>query len=220
MGVSGANDYKAVFDSVEVYREFDCLDPLARAPTPMPPMFPDDDVNDEEEHTAADEVVQPVESHVAVTSSEPTSERAQSSSEPGDVVSGGYSPKTPRTIRRLAMAILDRPRKSTSPSQNVATTGSQNNITIIDALESMVIEPIPAELDSHTDAKMSERLSPKEISMMKMPDTPPQSPPRVAEEISPKSTLSTLSPVPSNLSEAGGDADIKVFLRVLWDRRN
>lgn len=57
----------------------------------------------------------------------------------------------------------------------------------------------------------------RESSSMKMPDTPPDSPVKtvsILQNTSPASTISTLSPVPSNLSDQDKDEDIKTSLSI------
>ncbi|KAI8939507.1 hypothetical protein NX059_003278 [Plenodomus lindquistii] len=53
-------------DDEGVYRDFDCYDPLARAPTPLPPVFPSDD--EDEEHAIEDlPVLQEVDTTIGAT---------------------------------------------------------------------------------------------------------------------------------------------------------
>ncbi|KAF2024674.1 hypothetical protein EK21DRAFT_117521 [Setomelanomma holmii] len=68
----GTYQYRAngFIDDVGVYRDFDCLDPAARAPTPLPPMFPDDSEDEDlQEKTGAR---LPIEKSVTVASSMPS----------------------------------------------------------------------------------------------------------------------------------------------------
>lgn len=195
-----------------MYREFDCLDPLARAPTPMPPIFLDGEV-DEQSQTAADDLAQRT-NHTVTPPSEAILEPEAACSVHTNVANRTEEPKTPRTIRRLAMKILSKPRSTKSSSQGEPTQDYQDNSPVASTLEAITSEQTYKEAGACIINELNRAQSPVESIQVNMPDTPPESPCKPESpvpSISPSSTLSALSTVPSNLSEQGGDVGIKVF---------
>lgn len=209
-----------------VRRKFDCLDPLARAPTPMPPTFSDDEEDDEQanmilEVTADtldnDSVFRPA--IAAVEPSTPCSKPTEPKST--ESVTSTVSPRTPGSIRRFAIDFFanSTQRKTTPPEE------SEKDAKIDNA---MVQKDVPASelagtegLDESHELSENPLTAKKEKSHVKLPETPPYSPIKAmsdAQIISPAasttSTLSSvpsiLSSVPSNLDEVGNDAGDKV----------
>ncbi|KAF3005091.1 hypothetical protein E8E13_009865 [Curvularia kusanoi] len=192
-------------DEHGVYREFDFHDPLAAPPTPMPPIFLYDD-DDDVSHiqTLTDELAQPDNHHTAVASDGAITEPEAPCSEPSHVVNSADMqdrPKTPRTIRRLAIEILSKPKKIKTAPQEQPNKDSKDDSSVV------------GELADAAPAELSEAPAPEQASKINMPDTPPRSPPEPGSDtldISPASATSTLSSVPSNLSARSGDVGMKI----------
>jgi hypothetical protein len=179
----------------------------------MPPIFLDGEVDDEQLQTAADDLAQPASLHTATLLGEAVLEPEMTRSVHADVPNRTDEPKTPRTIRRLAMDILSKPRSTKSSSQGELIRDDQDNSSIVSNLEAVTSEQTDKEAGTCMNNELCRAQSPVESARVNMPDTPPESPCKsenVVLSISPSSTLSTLSTVPSNLSEQGGDVGIKV----------
>lgn len=193
-----------------VYREYDCLDPLARAPTPLPPML----LDDEDDMQIDVATIEPAQSHtptecVVVETDTPCTK-------PDNAAVTDEAPRTPGSIRRFAINLLSKPRQAKPAIQSEAAVDSQIVEDAIDRPEEFepgsepgeIVEVLHRSYEVCGDPNSTKR----ERGSMKMPETPPTSPPKttsVPQTISPTSTISTLSPVPSTLSEQDTDEDIK-----------
>ncbi|KAJ4384719.1 hypothetical protein N0V86_000321 [Didymella sp. IMI 355093] len=207
-------------DEHGVYREYDCMDPLARAPTPLPPIFLKDDDNEvdgSQVNAASTETTQYQDSmpNAIPTGRAPVEPdtpcpKADSTTITTDV------PRTPGSIRRFAINLLSNPRQGKIASQGKAEVGPQILPDATEAPEGTetrreqneIIEVLHRSYDLCEGPKSAQRRS----SSIQMPDTPPDSPAKalsVIQTTSPAVTVSTLSPVPSNLSDQDNDEGIK-----------
>ncbi|KAJ8109881.1 hypothetical protein OPT61_g7135 [Boeremia exigua] len=176
-------------DEHGVYREFDFLDPLARAPTPMPPMFSDDEGDDDQ----ADLTSGPAESTLPATAAI----QPDVSTEPHGRETRTVSPRSPTSIRRFAIEFL------ANTTQN-KTAASKHKHTVHTPEQAVPEKGLGG---SHEQSGESPHAKDKE-SHVKLPETPPKTPVKAvlgAQTISPASTSSSLSSVPSNLSEEDRD---------------
>lgn len=204
-------------DFLIVYRKFDWLDPLARAPTPLPPISSDDE-DGRQADIATVEPMQPFESGSTVMSADRMAlEPASLCPRPNGTAATTPDPRTPEDTRRFAIDFLLNSKQSKKASQDQLDISSPGNNTIYSKLEGSVnaSERVDTEADLHTGYELREATSAaKEKSgNVRMPDTPPESPAKTASGVqttSPTSTVSTLSPVPSNLSDQDKDVGIKV----------
>lgn len=179
----------------------------------MPPIFLGGEMDDEQLQTAADEITQPTSRHTSTPLVESMLEPEVARSVHADVPSHTDEPKTPRTIRRLAIEILSNPRSTKSPSHGEPTGDYQDNSSVASNLEAIAAEQTDKEAGARVIDELMRAQSPVESIQVNMPDTPPKSPCKSESDVpnaSPSSTLSTLSTVPSNLSERGADVGIKV----------
>jgi hypothetical protein len=177
-------------------------------------MFLDGELDDVRLQTAADDLAQPTSRHTVTPLGEAMLEPEAARSVQADVPSRTGEPKTPRTIRRLAMEILSNPKSTKSSSQGEPTGDYQDNSFVASDLKAIASEQTDKEAGACVINELTRAQSPVESVQVNMPDTPPKSPCKSESgelNISPSSTLSTLSTVPSNLSEQGGDAGIKVI---------
>ena len=179
----------------------------------MPPIFLDGERDDEQLQTATNDIAQPTSRHTSTPLSESMLEPEVARSVHADVPSRADEPKTPRTIRRLAMEILSNPRSTKSPSQGERTGDYQDISSVARDLEAIALEQTDKETGARVIDELMRAQSPVESIQVNMPDTPPKSPCESESggpNTSPSSTLSTLSTVPSDLSERGADVGIKV----------
>ncbi len=190
-------------DLPTVYRGFDFMDPLARAPTPMPPMISDDDDDGQMETTMSE----PQHSgKTGIATGSPAAAVESGASSPMSVKST-VSPRTPGSIRRFAIEFLANSKQRNTAHRDKNNKGSQNDITTTE-LEGFAheTEQGPAGHKLCRSFKYSEE-SPRgrnTNSNVKLPETPPDSPVTAmpgAQATTPISTTSTLSSVPSNLSD-------------------
>lgn len=202
-----------------VYREYDCYDPLARAPTPLPPMFPDDDEDHGlEEGTTKnsaqalkfDSLVRPTE----IVAPEPGTPCPELESDAADALSTGIplenSHVTIKSIVGLRQCASVRGEENFTELQSEVFAGHQYE-GILDS-KAGVSDATSKQED--IGAINDESHSPGGVTAeVKMPVTPPDSPAKTAKKVhttSPASTTSTLSPVPSDLSDQDKDMGIKV----------
>lgn len=83
-----------------MYREYDCLDPLARAPTPLPPMFLDDE-DEVQIDVATTEPAQPLDSGSTITPTESAVVQPDTPCPRSDhIVTAAEVPRTPGSMRR------------------------------------------------------------------------------------------------------------------------
>ena len=179
----------------------------------MPPIFLDGELDDEQLQTAADDLAQPT-NHTVTSSGEAILEPEAACSVHVNDANRTDEPKTPRTIRRLAMEILKNPKFTKPSSQREPTQAYQDNSPAASTLEAIASEQTDKEEGACMINDLNRAQSPVESIQVNMPDTPPESPCKSESDVpsrSPSSTLSALSTVPSNLSEQGGDVGIKVF---------
>jgi hypothetical protein len=180
----------------------------------MPPIFLDGEVDDEQLQTAANDIAQPASRNTVTPLGEAMLEPEAARSVQADVPSRTGEPKTPRTIRRLAMEILSNPKSTKSSSQGEPTGDYQDNSSVASDLEAIASDQTDKEAGACMIKELRRAQSPEQSVQVNMPDTPPKSPCKSESgvlSISPSSTLSTLSTVPSNLSEQGGGVGIKVI---------
>lgn len=206
-----------------VYREYDCMDPLARAPTPLPPMFLYNDEDDDSQVEVSNtETTNPHDRGLAITPTEralpepatplPTLETSQSTALLTNV------PRTPGSIRRFAINLLNKPKQSKAAPQERPEVEPQVEHESPGAPEGTKLGSEPGEVVEvlHRSYEYCDGPKPppkRESSSMQMPNTPPASPKKmssVLQDTSPASTMSTLSPVPSNLSDNDKQEGIKV----------
>ncbi|KAF1365148.1 hypothetical protein EJ07DRAFT_171054 [Lizonia empirigonia] len=209
-------------DDKGVYREYDCYDPFARAPTPLPPMFPDDDEDHGPEEGITknsaqalkfDSPVRPTE----IAAPEPGTPCPELESDAADALSTQIpkenSHVTMKPITGLRQCTSVRGEEKFTELQSEVFAGHQyegnldSKAGVSDAMSKQ--EDIGASNDEgHSSGGVIG--SKKEV---KMPVTPPDSPAKTAIKVhttSPASTTSTLSPVPSNLSDQDKDMGIKI----------
>jgi hypothetical protein len=180
----------------------------------MPPIFLDGEVDDEQLQTAANDIAQPASRNTVTPLGEAMLEPEAARSVHASVTDRTDERKTPRTIRRLAMEILSNPKSTKSSTQGEPTGDYQDISSVASDLEAIASEQTDKEADACAINELRRAQSPEQSVQVNMPDTPPKSPCESESGVlntSPSSTLSTLSTVPSNLSEQGGDAGIKVI---------
>ncbi|KAF3047599.1 hypothetical protein E8E12_010724 [Didymella heteroderae] len=196
-------------DEHGVYREYDCMDPLARAPTPLPPMFLYNE-EEEEEEEEDNGLLNP--SNAETTrlqdscSTMPSTESAAAGLDtpfpkPDSTVLTTDTPRTPGSIRRFAINLL----KKHDPRQ----AAPQDHFDV----PSWTIEDTTDVPEGTEPGSEPGEIVERQSSSMKMPDTPPASPTKMLSMIqntSPASTISTSSPVPSNLSEQDKNEGIEM----------
>ncbi|KAJ4412599.1 hypothetical protein N0V91_000357 [Didymella pomorum] len=190
-------DLDGFTDELGVYRECDCMDPLAHAPTPLPPMLlfnDEDDENDDENDN----------SQLGLSSSSAAALSVSAAAEPDMSLPHLNSshctafttdvPRTPGSIRRFVINLFDKPKHSKVASQEQCDV--ESHITEIE---------VPPRSYEHREApKPAKRGS----SSMKMPDAPPASPAEmlsVIQDMNSALTTSTPSPVSSILSDYGNE---------------
>lgn len=201
-----------------VYREYDCLDALARAPTPLPPMCLDNEETDSELDPADTEAVQSQGSSNTITPtySAPVG-RTAPYQRPGTTSTGAPVPQTPKSIHRFTIDLLNRPPQSKATARSEANESSSHDINAVSRFEATVggSEQANAVEMLHRSYELCDGPAPakRKSSSVQMPDTPPDNPVKGASGIkntSPASTISTLSPVPFNLSAQDEDRDTTV----------
>ncbi|KAH6637475.1 hypothetical protein C7974DRAFT_470394 [Boeremia exigua] len=182
-------------DEHGVYREFDFLDPLARAPTPMPPMFSDDE-EDGDGIDVVSELTQSLNDNSVALSDEATVEPGTPYPKVSGSASSPVNVRSPGSIRRFAINLL---RKKTDREEHAPQNDSKKQIEdVVPAPEQAGELRRDHELVGRTPRAKDEK------SEFNMPETPPKSPVNIAPEVkttSPTSTTSTLSSAPSTLSE-------------------
>ncbi|KAJ4984759.1 hypothetical protein SVAN01_09717 [Stagonosporopsis vannaccii] len=200
------------------YREFDCLNPLGRAPTPLPPMFSDDEDDGQDQMDLTTSVpAHPLEQDTEIAPAAVAVEPDTPCPKPNLSTINTLKVRSPGSIRRFAIDFLANFEQSAPARQQQLVKESQHTSSITSNLEgiaSATEQAGPEEALDRTHELLGEPLRTKnENSDMKMPDTPPESPFNAtsgAQAISPASVISTLSSVPSNLSEQDKDIDIKI----------
>lgn len=205
-----------------MYREYDCKDPLARAPTPLPPVFLyDDEDEDNSTNPPSTETTQFQDGRNIPTLTE--SEATEPDISLPELDSGSSTaltseaPRTPESIRRFAINLLNRPRQKKAAPQDERDVKLQVVENTMDLPEGTEPGSEPGEIVEILHRSYEHCEGPKPAkrgsSSMQMPDTPPASPLKtlsVIQDASPASTTSTLSPVPSTLSVYGNDKGIEV----------
>lgn len=200
-----------------MYREYDCLDPLARAPTPLPPVFLDDE-DEVQIDVATTEPEQHLDSGSTATSTESVVVQPDTPCpRPDHIVTSAEVPRTPGSIRRFAINFLTKPNANKTTPEREADVSPEDSDSIASRLKAAVV--VSGQADTvevmHRSYEPCERpnLAKRENSSVKMPDTPPDSPVQtvsILQNTSPASTISTLSSVPSNLSDQDKDEGINV----------
>lgn len=127
-------------------------------------------------------------------------------------------PRTPSSIRRFAINLLTRPKLKKAPrdKRNVEIKVPENTMDIPEGTEpgsepGEIVEVLHRSYDRCDGPRSAKR----ESSSINLPDTPPVSQtktPSIIQDTSPASSTSTLSPVPSILSEQGRDEGMTVRL--------
>jgi hypothetical protein len=192
------------------------MDPLARAPTPLPPMFlkdEDNEVDGSQVNAASTETTQNQDSmpNVIPTGHAPVEPDTPCPKADSTTITTGV-PRTPGSIRRFAINLLSKPKQDKTASQGKAGVDSEIITDATHAPEgtetrrepSEIVEVLHRSYDLCEGPKSAKRKS----SSIQMPDTPPDSP---------AATVSTLSPVPSNLSDQDTDEGIKASFFDLFD---
>lgn len=203
-------------ETTTVYHDFDCLDPLGRAPTPMPPVFSDDEDDDWLDVTTskpADVLGKDTDATSATTAVDSETLCLKPN---GDIVTDPNlrGPRSPGSIRRFAIRFLTNSERSKIARQDKPGAKPQKSNAIISKPEGIVPASKHTELEGALTTNHDLHLKPPRAKMknndVKMPDTPPESPINAVTGAPAISPASTLSSVPSNLSEQGKDFDIKV----------
>ena len=214
-----------IADQSTVHRVYDCYDPEARAPTPLPPMVLEDEeeLENDRQHTDTSietKNVDSVSTAKGAANVEATSPYPKSS----DVAASALNPRTPQEFRRLALAFTANLQPSRAVRQNTPPIELEDNEgdtnaskfeNVVAVSEQAVTESTPSKNHEQTQVPSPAKA---ELSTVKMPDTPPDSPMKARFDVqitSPSSTVSTLSPVPSNLSDH--DIGLKVSNTKLSD---
>ncbi|KAF2623396.1 hypothetical protein BU25DRAFT_178567 [Macroventuria anomochaeta] len=211
---------ETIADLLVVYREFDCCDPLARAPTPLPPMFSDDKDDDGQIDIMINKPAQPLEGESVTTSIKTAAlEPDTPCPRPNGTAASTFNPRTPEDIRCFAIEFLANSKQSKTVRQDELNIASQGKDNIVSKLEDIVATSEQADTTASLNPghKLcgASRSADEDVNKVKMLDTPPESPVKVAfgvQTTSPASTISTLSPVPSNLSDQDKDLGIKVSI--------
>jgi hypothetical protein len=209
------NDERFLADLSLVYRECDCMDPLAHAPTPLPPMLlfnDEDDENDDENDN----------SQLGLSSSSAAALSVSAAAEPDMSLPHLNSshctafttdvPRTPGSIRRFVINLFDKPKHSKVASQEQCDVESHITESTRDLPERTepgsergeIVEVPPRSYEHREAPKPAKRGS----SSMKMPDAPPASPAEmlsVIQDMNSALTTSTPSPVSSILSDYGNE---------------
>ncbi|KAL1595637.1 hypothetical protein SLS59_008275 [Nothophoma quercina] len=204
-------DANGFTDEHGVHRVYDCYDPEARAPTPLPPMVLEDEEELENDRQHIDTSIETknvdsVSTAKGAANVEATSPYPKSS----DVAASAPIPRTPQEFRRLALAFTANLQPSRAVRQNTppieledkeGDTNASKFENAVAVSEQAVTESTPSKNHEQTQVPSPAKA---ELSTVKMPDTPPDSPMKARFDVqitSPSSTVSTLSPVPSNLSD-------------------
>jgi len=203
-------------ENTTVYRNFDCLDPLGRAPTPMPPIFSDDEDDDRLDVTTgkpADSIGKDTDATSATAAVESETPCLKFNR---DIVTEPNSrgPRSPGSIRRFAIGFLTNSEQSKIFRQDKLDTKPQKSNAIVSKPEGIVSaskqavskEAVVRTHDLHSEPPLANTKN----NDVKMPDTPPESPVNAVTGVLAISPASTLSSVPSNLSEQDRDFNIKV----------
>ena len=123
-------------------------------------------------------------------------------------------PRTPGSIRRFAINLLNKPKHNEVVTREQRDVESQITESTRDLPEGTEPGSEPGEIVEviHRRYEHCEGPTPAKrgSSNVKMPDTPPASPAKMLSVIQDTSPASTLSPVPSTLSDHGNDEGIKV----------
>ncbi|XPS68303.1 hypothetical protein M3J09_000594 [Ascochyta lentis] len=180
-------------------------------------MFPDDDSDIAQEETPNEEQAQVLETDRAAI---------PSPKQNGIAASILRAPEGKQSFTKPSIETRDRNIKT---PQNESLTVSSNDLiaeyhdgdTVASKTGNIVTasEQVETKLSLNEDYKLSEPTLPdkKESGDFKMPYTPPKSPTNSvvgAQTTSPASTTSTLSPVPSNLSDQDKDMSTEVSVAV------
>ncbi|KAF3035067.1 hypothetical protein E8E11_001875 [Didymella keratinophila] len=204
-----------------LYCEYDCMDPLARAPTPLPPMFLFDDENDDSRLSVSS--IKTTTPQDGGSTNRLTEGTVPESDTPFPKFDSVHStplttdvPRTPGSIRRFAINLLSMPKhnKAVPPGErDMKLPLPENMMDLPEGTEpgsepGEIVEVLHRSYDQCEGPKTADQGS----NSVKMPDTPPASPAKmlsVIQDTSPASTTSTLSPVPSTLSDHGNDEGIR-----------
>ncbi|KAF1923580.1 uncharacterized protein M421DRAFT_9531 [Didymella exigua CBS 183.55] len=210
-------DSDGFYDEHGVYREYDCLDPLAHAPTPRPPMFLDDE-DDVQIELATTGPAQPLSSSSTVTLTKRlTVEPDTPCPAPENTMVTDEARRSPGSIHRFAVDLLSTPKQSKMAYQGKFDAESQTTKDAVDGLRDFEPGSEPGEIVEilHRSHDICEESSPakRESNSVKMPEMPPASPVKtvsILQNVGPASTISTLSSASSKLSDGEKDEDIKI----------
>ena len=118
-----------------VYREYDCYDPKTRAPTSLPPMFPDhEEDKDQSEDAIEDSVAARNADNTPKSSNATNLELETPCPKPNSDKASTLVPRTAEEIRQSAMAFIANIKQSNTTRQSTPPTDVQgkeeNNILI------------------------------------------------------------------------------------------
>lgn len=216
-----------------MYREYDCYDPLARAPTPLPPMVLEQDEDEVGIQDATEESVQTLEaSNNAIPWKPEVSKMDTPLSNLDCEALSVFEARTPEdTHHLLPPSVADSKRAAMNQADELPGISQDvlfpelPDIGVLATSIASVSKQVGAEITVKEDQKLYEASSPMKegTNNVMMPDTPPDSPTKTALDLqttsptSTISTLSTLSPVPSNLSDQ--DETVSTEVRTLESLR-
>lgn len=177
-------------------------------------MFSDDEEDDAQIDIAANKSTQSIEADGTTTSTDEVAfEPGTPCSKPKEVAANALDTRTPQETYHVALASntsITNAKQGKRVLQNEPAIGSQEDDKLTSNLEfsAAASEQVGTQLRPEKQQKLGgmPRVTEEQVSHVKMPDTPPESPIKTAVDVqtpSPKSTTSTLSSIPSNLSNQG-----------------